>query len=66
MVGQGFGITIAGAATALIPYSGVVFLPVADELEPLTFSAVWSPYNRSQTLRNLLTLAEQMRRELGQ
>jgi hypothetical protein len=27
MVGQGFGITIVGAATALLPTSGVVFCP---------------------------------------
>lgn len=57
MVGQGFGITIVGAATALLPTSGVVFLPLADEPEPITFSAVWSPYNRSVALNNLLTLA---------
>lgn len=57
MVGQGFGITIAGAATALLPTSGVVFLPFADEPEPVPFSAIWSPFNRSAALRNLLTLA---------
>jgi len=31
MVGKGFGITIVGAATALLPTSGVVFLPFADD-----------------------------------
>ncbi|MCG8270410.1 LysR substrate-binding domain-containing protein [Aquamicrobium sp. NLF2-7] len=62
MVGQGFGITIVGAATALLPTSGVVFLPVADEPEPVTFSAIWWPSNRSAALRNLLTLASDMGR----
>ena len=37
-----------------------------SESERAEFYAVWSPYNRSQTLRNLLDLAERMRRELGQ
>ena len=62
MVGQGFGITIVGAATALLPTSGVVFLPFADEPEPITFSAIWSPSNHSAALRNLLTLASDMGR----
>jgi len=62
MAGQGFGITIAGAATSLLQTSGVVFLPFADEPEPVPFSAVWSPFNRSVTLKNLLTLAGNMRR----
>jgi DNA-binding transcriptional LysR family regulator len=60
MVGQGFGITIAGAATALLPTSGVVFLPFADEPEPVPFSAIWSPFNRSAALQNLLNLAGKM------
>ncbi|UGV28540.1 LysR family transcriptional regulator [Rhodopseudomonas boonkerdii] len=60
MVGQGFGITIVGAATSLLPSSSVVFLPIADESEPVPFSAVWSPFNRSAVLRNLLTLASKM------
>ena len=62
MVGQGFGVTIAGAATALLPTSGVAFLSFADEPKPITFSAVWSPSNRSAALRNLLTLASDMGR----
>ncbi|WP_323717287.1 LysR family transcriptional regulator [Paracoccus aminovorans] len=62
MVGQGFGITIVGAATSLLPTSGISFLPFADEQEPVAFSAVWSPFNRSATLRNLLTLANDMGR----
>lgn len=60
MVGQGFGITIVGAATALLPTTGIIFLPFADEPEPVAFSAVWSPFNRSPTLKNLLNLASYM------
>ena len=62
MVGQGFGITIVGAATALLPTTGIVFLPFADEPEPVAFTAVWSPFNRSAALRNLLNLAGRMKR----
>ncbi|MGE4411031.1 MAG: LysR family transcriptional regulator [Sphingobium sp.] len=62
MVGQGFGITIVSGATSLLSTSGVVFRPLADEPEPVPFSAVWSPFNRSATLRNLLALAGEMRR----
>lgn len=62
MVGQGFGITIVGAATSLHPTSGVVFLPFADEPEPVPFSAVWSPFNQGATLRNLLDLTNKMAR----
>jgi DNA-binding transcriptional LysR family regulator len=62
MVGQGFGVTIVGAATSLLPTSGIVFLPFDDEPEPVAFSAVWSPSNRSAALRNLLTLASDMGR----
>lgn len=62
MVGQGFGITIVGAATALLPTTGIVFLPFADEPEPVAFTAVWSPFNRSAALKNLLNLANNMKR----
>ena len=65
MVGQGFGITIVGAATGLLPTTGIVFLPFADEPEPVAFTAVWSPFNRSATLQNLLNLAVCMGRQRG-
>lgn len=61
MVGQGFGITLLGAASILSPVVGVRFLPIADEPDPVVFSAVWSPFNRSAALRNLLTLASEMK-----
>lgn len=62
MVGQGFGVTIVGAATALLPTTGIVFLPFTDEPEPVAFTAVWSPFNRSAALKNLLDLAGKMSR----
>ena len=62
MVGQGFGVTIVAAATALLPTTGIVFLPFADEPEPVAFTAVWSPFNRSTALTNLLNLASHMSR----
>ena len=65
MAGQGFGITIIGGATSLLPTSGVIFLPFADEPEPVPFSAIWSPYNQSAMLRNLLDLARRMGRSVG-
>ncbi|KGJ03440.1 LysR family transcriptional regulator [Paracoccus halophilus] len=64
MVGQGFGVTLLGAASSLSPVAGVGFLPIGDEPEPVMFSAVWSPFNRSTALRNLLNLADEMRRSL--
>jgi DNA-binding transcriptional LysR family regulator len=62
MVGQGFGSTIVGAATMLLPTTSIVFLPFADEPEPVAFTAIWSPSNRSAALRNLLNLASDMGR----
>lgn len=64
MVGQGFGVTVLGAATSLLQTCGVVFLPIADEPEPVTFSAVWSPFHQSATVRNLLALASRMGRKI--
>ncbi|MDP0929409.1 LysR family transcriptional regulator [Paracoccus onubensis] len=60
LVGQGFGVTIAGAATSFLPTTGIVFLPFADESEPVVFTAVWVPSNRNVALKNLLSLAAKM------
>lgn len=65
MIAQGFGITLLGAASGLFPTAGVTLLPITDEPEPVVFSAVWSPHNRSASLRNLLTLASEMGRLNG-
>jgi len=62
MVAQGWGVTITTESVASVPISGLAFRFVADESERAEFHAVWSPYNRGQTLRNLLDLAEQMKR----
>lgn len=62
MVAQGFGVTVIGDATALAPPPGIVFLPIIDELEPVVFSAVWSPSNHSPVLRAFLDLAQQAAR----
>lgn len=64
MIAQGFGVSIAGQATALVDIPGVVFRPFRDEPDPVPFSAVWSPYNQSATLRNLLDMASAMGRAL--
>lgn len=60
MVAQGFGITLLGAASRLYPTSGVALIPFLDEPEPIIFSAVWLPQNRSAALQNLLSLAHEM------
>jgi hypothetical protein len=57
MVAQGYGITLTSEGPAQVPFPGVVFRPILDEL-PITFSALWSPHNRSQALLNLLGLAQ--------
>ncbi|GAA5542273.1 MULTISPECIES: LysR family transcriptional regulator [Brucella] len=62
MIAQGFGVSIAGQAAGLVDIPGVVFRPFRDEPEPIPFSVVWSPYNQSATLRNLLDLAGRMGR----
>lgn len=62
MVGQGFGITIVGAAASLLPTAGIVFLPFADEPEPVPFSAVWSPFSQGPAIRNMLVLAGKLGR----
>lgn len=64
MIAQGYGVTIVGEATSLLPTSGVVFLPVVDENEPVTFSAVWSPGNRNPALRAFLSLAQKAARSV--
>lgn len=62
MVAQAYGVTIVGEATSPMHAPGVTFLPILDEPEPLAFSAVWSPHNRSPALRSLLDLAGTMSR----
>lgn len=63
MVAQGFGITLLSAASGHFPTAGVVLLPIADEPEPVIFSAVWSPHERSAALGNLFALSDDLSRE---
>ena len=65
MIAQGFGISIAGQAAALVDRPGIAFRPFRDEPEPVPYSAVWSPYNQGPTLRSLLDLARKMGRPDG-
>lgn len=65
MVAQGYGITLTSEAATKVSFPGVVFLPILDEPEPIIFSAVWSPFNRGQTLRDFLSLAQQRSREFA-
>jgi DNA-binding transcriptional LysR family regulator len=58
MVAKGYGITLTSEAAAQVPFPGVVFRPILDEVESITFSALWSPHNRSQALHHLLALAQ--------
>lgn len=62
MVADGEGITLTSEAATHVQFPGVVFRPIADEAEQAWFSAVWSPHNRSQVLKNLLDLAAEMSR----
>ena len=58
MVAQGYGITLTSEAATQVPFPGVVFRPILDDPEPIIFSALWSPHNRSQALLHLLALAQ--------
>lgn len=58
MVAQGYGIALTSEAAAQVSFPGVVFRLILDEPEPITFSALWSPHNRSQALLHLLALAQ--------
>jgi DNA-binding transcriptional LysR family regulator len=58
MVAQRYGIALTSEAAAQVSFPGVVFRLILDEPEPITFSALWSPHNRSQALMNLLALAQ--------
>jgi DNA-binding transcriptional LysR family regulator len=62
MVADGEGITLTTEAAAHVSFPGIAFRMIADETEQARFSAVWSPHNRSQALKNLLDLAAEMSR----
>lgn len=62
MVADDEGITLVSEAARHTSCPGIVLRPIADEIEQARFSAVWSPHNRSQALKNLLDLAAEMGR----
>lgn len=49
---------------SLLQRGRVVFHSLRDEPEPIPFSAIRSPCNQSQALRNLLDLARKMGQSL--
>lgn len=62
MIAKDHGISLFAEENAAIAPSSVAFRPIQDEPENISFSAIWSPYNRSPVLRNLLGLAAEMGR----
>jgi len=66
MIAAGHGISLFAEETVATNMANVVFLPITDEPEAIAFSAVWSPANSNQTLRNLLDLATRIRDEAQQ
>ncbi|SOC92275.1 DNA-binding transcriptional regulator, LysR family [Rhizobium sp. AN5] len=64
MIAAGQGISLFAKENLSHAPSGIVIREITDELEAVAFSAVWSPSNRSQILRNFLGVAERMQKEL--
>lgn len=60
LVATGEGVKLTTHATRYIPFPGIAFREIADEMEPAEFSALWSPHNRSASLQALLTMAGDM------
>ena len=63
MIAAGHGVSIFVEEGAAANTANVAFLPIRDEPETIPFSAVWSPRNQSQPLRNLLALASLVLRQ---
>lgn len=61
MVAFGHGISLFAEESAAVTMANVIFLPIRDEPEPVTFSAVWSPRNRDPALMKFLELASALR-----
>lgn len=58
LVALGLGLTLTSEATTVIPFPGVVYVPIAGERLP--FSAVWSPDNQNPALHRLLDTARSL------
>lgn len=54
MIADGDGIALTCASVSHVLFPGVCFLPIADELEAVSFYAVWSPHNHNPALKKLL------------
>ena len=57
LVDLGFGLTLVTKASALVVGSPTVFRPLADPVDLVSFSAVWSPGNDNPALRRFISLA---------
>ena len=62
-IAAGHGVSIFVEEGAAANTANVAFLPIRAEPETIPFSAVWSPRNQSQPLRNLLALASLVLRQ---
>jgi DNA-binding transcriptional LysR family regulator len=58
LVAQGYGLALTTGLEPKSSFPNVAVCRIADEPEPLVFSAVWLPFNRSGTLRDILDLAQ--------
>lgn len=61
MIAFGHGVSLFANEGAAAATANVVFVPIRDEQEPITFSAVWSPRNRDPALMKLLEVASALR-----
>jgi DNA-binding transcriptional LysR family regulator len=64
LVAQGCGLALTAGLESKVSFPNVIFRRIADEPEPVVFSAVWSPFNRSGTLRDILDLAQHQSRRV--
>lgn len=60
LVALGFGATLTDEPEDESRYPGVIFRPLRDEGERLTYSAVWLPENDNPALRRFVSLARAM------
>ncbi|MFC3061625.1 LysR family transcriptional regulator [Paenirhodobacter populi] len=61
MVSRGEGVTFSGTSLKAVASEGLIWRPIADDDEPVRLHALWSPQNRSKTLRDLLAMAGKTR-----
>ena len=66
LVALGFGLSLVTDSSAVIPYPGVAFRPLAGEDNCISYCAVWLPGNDNPALRRFLSLARSMSSERHQ